>query len=462
MKVIHELSDISRFSLMLYYTIVALGFVYTLKRFGFNKLTLFIVLVFWEGLIGYLGKINFLNYNYYKIFIFIYAVFAFGPSIFKKGYKADKFINITFILFSISFWTSFFLNNQSFITIASQYGKKYALPFLFYHGIKNILHNPKKADYLARLLIFILFLQVSFSVLKVIFIGGFAETIVGSISAGGAGSSVVIPILGFFLIWLNKKGDFKRNEWLSVFSLMLIALASMKRAPVFLLPAAILITLVYVQGSIRPVSLLKFIPVAFILFYFGVKTNYTLNPEGSTWGSFNLKYVYNYSMNYYFGTENISEIEESTSGYGASAFIIFSPKSFNFKNSSELLFGRGLEDIVKRIKGKFYGKAYDYEWEGSAGYAVRHIYTLGYVGFIFYLLFGISLIWIINNKKFRIVVLGFFLWEFFLYGSVTLLSNAMAILFIFICIYSINMYQKKYHLHLAPKCTYFNNNSIAL
>ena len=448
MEVLKSYEGISGIRILFYYIIVALAAIYTLRRFGINKLTIFIVLIFWEGMIDYFGRTTFLNFDYYKIFIFIYALLLFGPNILKKRYKTDKLLNITFILFSISFWISFILNEQSFITIASQYGKKIAIPFLFYHGIKDILHNPKKADFLARMLLFIVFLQVGFSVVKVSSIGGFSEGNVGSISHGSGGTAVVLPILGFFLIWLNKKGNLNRKDWLFVLSLMLIAIASMKRSPVFVFPVVVLFTLVYVKQSVRLVSLLKYIPVVIVLLYFGVRTNYTLNPEKSTWGSFNIEYVYNYVMEYSFGSEDISQIKKNPTGRGGSLFVIFSPGSFNF-SLSEYLFGKGLEDVVTQSRYERQGMS---EYHVLGGVGSRTIYTLGYMGLIFYLLFAFSIIRVINNKRFRIVVLGFFIWEFFLYGNVTLYSNAMAVLLVFICLYHNTIFNnKKQNSHLIYK-----------
>lgn len=440
MNVIPGLTYVSSNSLLLYYTIVALGAVYILFRFGLSKTTLLIVLVFWEGLFVCLSEVYNFSINYYKIAIFAYAVILFGPNILnKKYYEQDRIINITFILFSITFWISYFLNQQSFLTIASQYGYKYGFVFLFYHGIKDIHHKTQKTDFLARLLIHIVLLQVAFSIVKVLAIGGVMESIVGSVQYQGGGTAVAFPILGILFIWLNKRENMKRMDWLIAISVIIIAIASGKRTPVFVFPVVVALLMIYVQKAIKLSSLFKYLPIVLFIFYIGVKTNVDLNPEKSMWGSFNLDHVYSKVIKYNFGTEDLRSVSlhKYTAGRGGSLVLLFSPKSLDIRNISEFLFGHGLAEVAVVKYGRFLGGAdYGIEHHGLMGAGARFIYTLGYFGFIFYLVFAFAIIRIINHNRFRLVVIGYYAVEFFLYYNSTLTSNAMTILFVSICLYS--------------------------
>lgn len=439
MDFIPGLLHVSSNSLLLYYTIVALGAVYILVRFGLSKTTLLIVLVFWEGLFAYLSEVYSFSDNYYKIAIFAYAAILFGPKILNKKYEKDRIINITFILFSISFWISYFLHQQSFLTIASQYCYKYGLVFLFYHGIKDIHHKPQKTVFTARLLIYIVMVQVIFSIVKVLAIGGVMEPIVGSVQYQGGNTAVVIPILGILLIWLNKRGKLKELDWLIAISVILIAIASGKRTPVFVFPVVVALLIVYVQKDIQLRSLFKYIPIVLLIFYIGVKTNVGLNPEKSMWGSFNLDHFYSQVIKYNFGTEDLGSVSlfNHTAGRGGSLFLLFSPKSLDIRNSYEFLFGHGLVEVAVAKYGRFLGgAAYGIQHQGLMGSGVTLIYTLGYFGFISYLLFAFAIVGIIKNNRFRLVVISYYAVEFFLYYNTTLTSNAMAILFVFICLYS--------------------------
>lgn len=435
-----ELAGISEIRVLFYYVIVALSAVFTLMRFGTNKLTIFIVLVFWEGLISYFCKVSNFPFVLYRIFIVIYSIILFVPHIYRTKLKTDFFVNLTFFVFSIFYWISNIINIQPFLTVASQFGFKYGLPFLFYHGAKDLFNYPTRANHIIKLLLFVVFLQVVLSFAKTT-IMGFFEGVVGSISAKGAGTAVVIPVLGFFLYWITKGGVLNKKEWLIVFSLLFIAISNEKRAPVFIFPAVVLITQFYVQKSIKKISVVKYIPILLVIFYIGIKTNPTLNAEGSRWGSFDLNYAYEYAMEYNFGTEDLNKIGKNHSGRGGSLFLLFNPKGLDLKSVSEVLFGHGLADVVLQTQGKFTGanKEFDIEAENLLGKGITMVYTLGYMGLFSYLIFSFSIIRIIKNKRFRKIVLLFFIWEFFLYSGITLNANAMSFIFVIICTYPLRV-----------------------
>ncbi len=431
------LGSISDTRILLYYVFVGLGAFHFVYKFGLNRISLFVLLIFWEGIFGFLAKNGFFNYDLYKIAVLSYAIIMYGPNIFEKKNKTDVYINIAFLLFSIFYWTTYFLNIQPIFTVASQFSIKYVIPFLFYHAIKDMVFSSKKTNYLLRLFLYIIYLQVAFSVLKVFIFGVLTESIVGSIQGAGGGTAVVLPVLSYFLFYLFKNGRFDLKDWLIITSFMIVAVASNKRAPVFIFPLFIFFTLTYVQKSIRAFTLLKYIPVVFILFYFGVKTNPSLNPEKSTWGSFNLRYAIDYALYYNFQTDNL--LNDELGGRGGGLVLIFNPESLNLKSIDNVLFGHGVADVVTRKYGKFVGGSeYGLIHEGAIGVGagIRKIYMLGYVGLISYLLLVFSYLRIIKNKKFVLAFLGLFFYDFFLYGDILFTHNSLAALAIFICLFS--------------------------
>lgn len=431
------LQDMPASTLMLYYAIVTVGAFYTLYRFGISKITLLIIFIFWEGLFGYFNEsINFIEY--YKITIFVFICALFGPCIFSNKFKTDKFVNICFLLFSASFWISCIINNQISLTSASQFFYKFSLPFFFYHGLKDIRYNSHKADFLSRLLLFLVFLQVIFSIIKLALVRGPLEFIVGSIQFMGGGTAVALPILAFFLYFLIKDGTIKGRNWIPVAAFVIIGLASAKRSQIFVFPVVILVTLFLIQKTNRFFSALQYLPIILILFYVGVKTNYTLNPEHSMWGSFDLQYLYSYIMEYNFGTENTGYLFEQTTGRGGALKMLIAPGSLGFNSIGELLFGKGLEDVVLSKYGRFFGEGYGIAHSSLMGESIKILFTLGYAGLISYFLFAFSIIQLISNMKMRLIVLGFFLWEITLYAGAVLLTGSLAFLFVFICLYSNN------------------------
>lgn len=417
-----------------YYALVAIGAIILFYRFRLNKLSAFIILIFWEGLFAYWGQISNLPiHNIYKIGIFLYALVVFSGNIFRKDSRADNFVNFAFIIFSISFWISAVLNEQEFLMSASQYGKKYAVPFLFFHGIKSLRFNPARAEYIGRLLIYILGFQIGFSIIK-LFILGFGEAIVGSMSYKGGGPANLIPVLGFILIWIFRSGKLKRNEWWFIFALVIISIVSNKRSIVFILPIMIILVLAYVERSVKLVSFVKYIPIALVVFYLGIITNPTLNKEGNRWGSFDIGYVFNYASDYTFGTEKQREKDNLGHGRGGGFKEALIMGSNNF-NATNYYFGHGMSEFVTKSYEEFDYKRFGLSFKGAAGGATGNFISMGLIGMITIFIFGISLIYTVKFKKFRWVLIGFFTFEYILLGSSLLVFSAHAVLLIFICIY---------------------------
>jgi hypothetical protein len=417
-----------------YYALVVMGAIFLFYQFGLNKYSFFIILIFWEGVFAYWGQVSNLPiHNIYKIGIFLYALVVFGLNIFKKESRIENFVNFSFFVFTVSFWTSAILNNQEFMMVASQYGKKFAVPYLFYHGIKNLKLFPLRAEYLSKLFLYILILQIVFSGFKVIILG-FGEAVVGSMSYKGGAPANIIPVLGFIFIWIYRSGKLGRKDWWFIVSLVFISIVSNKRSVVFMLPVMIIFILVFVQRSVKLVSLIKYVPIAIVVFYLGIITNPTLNREGNRWGSFDVSYAFNYAMDYTFGTEK--QREKENVGYGRGGgfkeALVIGSATFNTAN---YYFGHGLSEFVTKSYEDFDYKKYGLAYKGSAGGATGNFIALGLIGMITIYLFGISLIFTIRSKKFRWVILGFFTFEYILLGNSLLIFGAHSLLLVFCIIY---------------------------
>lgn len=437
-----ELHLVSPTALTLYYLIVAMGGFYVLFRFGFTKLAFLMVLIFWEGLFSYFAEKVGFSGNYYKIAVTCYVGILFAPKIVGRKYENDKAINVFFICFSISFWITYLLYPKSIITISSQYAYKYGFIYLIYHGVKDIRDNNEKGEFIAELLRFIVLMQLFFSLLKVVFFGGFMEFIVGSVQYIGGGVAVTIPILGLLLLWLHKKGNFTMKDWMLAIALMFVGIASMKRTPILLFPIFLALLIGYVKSRVRVRRLMLILAAVPFLFYVGVKTNPSLTPERSFWGSFDLEYVYSYAMNYTFGSNVERFTFGSTAGRGGSLFLIFSPGALDMRSPVEVLFGHGLADVATEKYGRFLGTSYGMAHRGSLNGGAYLVYTLGYSGLITYLIFVFSIVRIIGDRKWKNVVVTFFLLEFLFYYNTTLTANSMATLFVFICLYSNTVFQE--------------------
>jgi len=427
----------------IFYPVVFLSLLYVLHKARISRFSIFIVLVFWAGLFSYLSE-NFLgkgSYDAYKILVFGYASVLFGNNVLKRYTRNEVFVNIFFALFSAVFWASYIIHGGELITILSQYCYKYGMVFLIYHGLKDITFKPRKREYIKYVLVQVLYVQVALSVFKIMIFGFGVERHVGSIQYGAGGIAVVLPIVGLIFYWLLKNGKLNKWDWAILCSFIIIAIASTKRAPVFLFPVFLLLMVGYVKRSISLTSALKYSPILILLFIFGVKFVPSLTPENKVWGTFSPQYISEYVLRYNFGVTNLSEIfrdDYISRGRGGGLTILHQPDKLALHNTAEYLIGNGLYEVAVHEYGRFLGGFYRYDIQhyGLLGDAIRIIHTLGYAGFFSMICFSVFIINTIKHRRLMLVILIFYLWEFFLYGNQVMFSNASAVLVVFICFYS--------------------------
>jgi len=423
--------------LNIYYLIVSIGAVYIYINFRKEKLIFLVILIFWQGLFNHIDNLIPNFFNAYKIIVFFYTLLLFMPKIKKNKVKHDFYINLFFILFSVSFWISCIINKTPVITSLSQYTFKYGITFLFYYGIKDIIINEKRRNSVLRLLYTIIILQIFFSIVKFSILGQ-KESIVGSINLSGGGTAVFLPILGMFLIWLKNDGRLRRKEMWFLLLLFVIPLVSGKRAPVILMPLYLfLLTFIFSRG-LRPINNLKYITVGLLFLYIGVKTIPSLNKEASYWGSFDMGYVLDYALKYNFGTKKLDQInQQAYQGRGGSLFLIFDTQSLDLDNKKEQFFGKGIDIIALQKRGRFVGGGgYNIEHQGLLSPIAMIMHALGYFGLFFMFLFGLAILNIIRNTKFKCIIISLFLYDFILYGNILLFDNSLAFLILFICMYA--------------------------
>lgn len=423
-----------------YYLLVFIvGLFLSFKHRKLN-LSLLLVLIFWEGLFVFLGA------QYYSIFRPIYRIGIVTLSIILcyKGIftiKSSKqhYVNTLFLLITVVFWISFLINNQQPFTSLSQFGKNYLLPFLFFHEFLRLSPYPKYFKAYSNLFRDIIIAQVIFSIVKILLLG-FGESIVGSMSFTGGGLATTLPVLGLIYIWVRANGLVTKKDWLLVIGLVVIAIASNKRAPIFILPIIVLLLNTYVYKTRTFVSLIKYIPLFFLLLYVGVRSNPSLNPEASRWGSFNLEYALLYSNDYMFGSERRLEIDEAKIYGRGGAFLAFFSSDFYNVPIKTLFFGDGIEEILDSYED-FDTVKYGVAHKGALNGALAKFISLGLLGLVFHFLYGASLINFIGFKKLQHLIIGIFAWDFFLYDGVMLEHSAMAVLFVFIIIANTNFNQ---------------------
>jgi len=424
------------------------------------------IFVFWSGFFDYLDTIFGMGIlNVYKIVIVVYAVSITRHKFFRfEKNKTDLAVNVTFLLFSVSFWTTYYFYGGERLTMLSQYFYKYSFVWIAYHYFKDITYNMPKREYVKNVLLTILFVQIAVSVFKVILMGFNFEGLVGSMSYGGGGPAVVIPIMALFFYWLIRNGRFNKKDWIITALILIIAIASGKRQPIVIYPALLFTLFVFVSKSVQPSVFLKYLLIAFVIFYIGVRMTSTLTPGKVVGGGFDISYFRDYVMRYYFGTTQASAIfkdDYQGSGRGAGIVLYFKPQMLTLSSGKELLFGKGMYEVAINKYGRFTagGTRSDYgvQHSGLIGEAGLLLYTLGYVGTIFMMLMAVTIIFSIKNKRLAWIVFLYFLWDFLFYYNQMLFFNPSGLIVLIIIFYA-NSHEKEKMTYLNRRLQTVNRN----
>ena len=152
----------STLNVAIYFSFVFLGMLYSFNKVGVTKISILIILVFWEGFFDYLNSILGLGiFNAYQIGIVAYSIYLlWDKKIHFFTNKSDKLVNIIFLLFTTSFWISYYFYGGEILTILSQYLYKFSFIWLAYHYFKDITYNIPKREYVKIVLIQVIFIQI--------------------------------------------------------------------------------------------------------------------------------------------------------------------------------------------------------------------------------------------------------------------------------------------------------------
>ena len=352
---------------VIYYSIVFASSLFFFVRYGLNKLSVLIFLIFWEGMFNFIGNLVPGLWDLFKIFFFLYVFFFMLSHLKKRELISGRKLNLLYFLFTLSFVITHLISQGKAITILSQFLFKYSTVIIFFYIVKGLFQKGRGFSYLLNLLISAVFIQIFLSGAKIFIFGLTSESIVGSVQYIGGGAAVVLTfvfLIFFSVIQIDKRSKFKKYLYLLP---MILSIASLKRAPVFLYPVFYFFLIIFPYKKLNFINLIKYVPIVILLFYIGVRSNATLNPENSNWGSFDINYFTDYMIEYNFGTSKLTEISEleTTSGRGGSLFLIFQPGKIGLKNTTEVLFGKGIEDYALSTEGRFVGgKTYGIEHFG--------------------------------------------------------------------------------------------------
>ena len=428
-------------------------FIYMIYRYRRDKFAWLFIFFCFPSVFTFFGSVP---SNIYKILSLIFCLYAF---IQIKAYKSfasrENWILIVFALFSLQFFFSVYVfsNGNSFTLIWSQYAR-YLEAVLFYFIIKRAIYAQGKKVSLLRLFYDIGLMQILISVFKYIVFRRQIEGLVGSFSISGGAMGTTIPILWFIVLWIYRKGQFNKWDWLYLLGLLFVGFTTGKRAVMFILPMVVFVFFVYVQGRKVGKYVVYALALVPLLFYLGVRLTPSLNPDNQVWGRFDWDYAFDYAETYQFGEEgmqgqaadfqkdqlqyaggtiSLQNRQIKAEGRGGATIAMFK-LLFGLHPSTDLdwwglgfknMYGIGYAEFQKlplsiRVNHK-----------GSATGFFQSYVATGLWGAICTVLFGFIFWFYIRNRRLRWTIMGICAWEYFMYTGMIFRTPAfMVVLFL--------------------------------
>ena len=440
---------------------ITCALIYMLWKYRKDNISLLFILLSWPRVFVFYGKTV---ENMYKIAMLLLCIYFFYQLYTYRTYqKRERWLLITFALFSIQFILSVFLYTQNTLTIVLSQYSRYVEVLLLYFIVKHIIYNGK-GERLLALFYDIGLIQIIISVFKMFAIGWQMEGLVGSFQIIGGEMGTTIPILWFINLWYYRKGQLGKWDWLYVLGLLLVGFTTGKRAVMFILPVVVAAFMIYVpklrlKGSTIAMTILL-VP---LLLYCGVRLTPTLNPEHKIWGSFDWEYAMGYAETYQFGKEGlqgqsdaIAQADEHIQ-YAGGAIIAQKNQYIEAEGRGgatiamlRLLIGEH-ETINQDWWGLGFNSMYSTDYaqfdklpltihlnhKGSATGVFQSYVTTGLLGALCTILFSFAFLFYCRHKRIKYVLLAICAWEYFMYTGI-LFRTPMFMAVLFVVIHSVN------------------------
>ena len=431
--------------------------IYMLWKNRRDYLSLLFILLSWPRVFIFYGK----NIeNLYKIAMLLLCIYFFYQLYaYRVFQKRERWIAITFVLFSIQFLFSVLLFTQNTITIVLSQYSRYVEIVLLCFIMKRIIYQGR-GEYLFKLFYDIGLMQIIISIFKMFAIGWQMEGLVGSFSIIGGAMGTTIPILWFINLWYYRKGNLSKWAMVYILGLMLVGFTSGKRAVMFILPVVITAMMVYVPKlKLKSSTIATAIILVPMLLYCGIRLTPTLNPEHKIWGSFDWEYAMGYAETYQFGKEGLQGQTEALSQADAE-YIQYSGGYIGSTDRRIEAEGRGgatmamlrlligeHETIDQDWWGLGFNNMYSTDYiefaklpltiqinhKGSATGVFQSYVTTGLLGVICTILFSFAFLFYCQHKRLKYVLLAICAWEYFMYTGILFRTPIfMAVLFMVI------------------------------
>ena len=416
---IHEIPALQLYS---YYLVLFVLYLFFLRGVKLTTLSLTIMLLFNQG---FLLLIDDQGVPIKILFIILALVLLFQGRFTSIDRKESRIL-IFSLLFMIMFFWNYVYSGVSLIWAAYQY-YKYFMPIALYFGIKGLQLTIGQMNYYANLIIKLLWFQIVFSLVK-LFIIGFRENIIGSAANTGGGIGITMAVCGVIIYWLMKNKEFKGSDWWFVFCLIIIPIASNKRA-IWLLYPIILVFLITHFISRKTLRKLSYAALLLpVMFYLGLRLNPSFNPQKKIWGSFDPGYAMDFILSYTGVSQEKRESDLARGRWGTAMTVIPSFVSSPFEINN-------LIGLPKARSGRLSRDSFDMEDYGMAHGTMTSGFVLmllqyGWPATLFLMLAYINMISTIPDKRTRNILLFFMFWDTFMYSGTVLNTTFHSMLFV--------------------------------
>lgn len=435
--------------------------IYMLWKYRKDTISLLFILLSWPRVFVFYGKTV---ENMYKIAMLLLCIYFFYQLYTYRTYqKRERWLLITFALFSIQFIVSVFVYTQNTITIVLSQYSRYVEILVLYFIVKYIIYNSK-GERLLSLFYDIGLMQIFISIFKMFAIGWQMEGLVGSFQIIGGEMGTTIPILWFIILWYYRKGQIDKWDWLYILGLLLVGFTTGKRAVMFILPVVVAAFMIYVpklrlKGSTIAMTILL-VP---LLLYFGVRLTPTLNPEHKIWGSFDWEYAMGYAETYQFGKEGlqgqsdaIAQADEhiqyaggaiisqknqyiEAEGRGGATIAMLRLLIGEHETINQDWWGLGFNSMYSTDYGEFdkLPLTIHLNHKGSATGVFQSYVTTGLLGALCTILFSFAFLFYCRHKRIKYVFWAICAWEYLMYTGI-LFRTPMFMAVLFVVIHSVN------------------------
>lgn len=431
----------------LYYLVATILMLVVVWNYRQNLFALLLILLAFSGTIAYWIPRGTQMMN---IITALLSTYLFVRNKVWQIFPHMQYLMLSFIVFSLYFiCDNLLVHHDSILFVFSQFSKYY-VPFIclflfIFYARKDVIY----LRYFNKLIGVLLLIQVCMTVYKFTLFGGYWEGMVGtfgSVRGGGTGTS--FPLVALCWVAINSNMDIRKwKSWLFIAGLLLLGIATGKRAVILLFPILFMVLSVYVCKKRYSNRVWIIVAAAPLLFYLGVRLTPTFNPENKVWGSFDLEYMMNYTENYAMGEVEEGEEREHYTGRVGSALTFWNIFTDVDNYSVQTWLGGGVERAYTSSEDREaydqYGKEFGLNHRGDVTGILMLYLAIGVLGVLMFVVYYWFLFRLVRYKRLKLVLFALVMFDFIFYNSTMIRDPFVSMLMMFTIVYSLVQYSPK-------------------